>query len=184
MRFRLRRDSKWERKNERKVKEKTVVYSSDLYLACLFFLSMAEQRIYVDNIKSFSTHLRSRKSFQRCSHNKGVPVPRKPNTPIYPPLCPRSFPAMYVNPHICSPWEGNRFFFLLDNIFFFFFSSQATYWEYNPWIDLSLGVRLYHPIAGLVYLPKGKALRSSGSNRAGFHSISLPLGISYSIITP
>ena len=82
------------------VREETAMYSSDSYLACLSFLSMAEQRVFIDNTKSFSQLLNLRISFRGCSCNKGVPVPFKPSIPVHPSLCFRTFPAMYANTQI------------------------------------------------------------------------------------
>jgi len=55
------------RGKESESREKTAVYSLDSYLACMLLLSMAEQRLYIDNTKVFPTLPSSRDSFWRCS---------------------------------------------------------------------------------------------------------------------
>ena len=63
-----------EREKECEVREEMVVYSSEYFLACLFFPSMTEQMVYIDNTKSIPSLHCSQKSLPRCSSNKGVPV--------------------------------------------------------------------------------------------------------------
>ena len=70
-----------EKKSE--VTEETAIYPSDPYLACSFLLSMAEQRAYIDNTKSFPTLL----CFRRRSYNIRVLAPFTPSILIHPQLC-------------------------------------------------------------------------------------------------
>lgn len=64
----LRKDN-W-RKKASEAKEKTALYFSALYLACLsFYLSMSVRRVYIGNTKSFPQGPHLRKCFQKCTYN-------------------------------------------------------------------------------------------------------------------